>query len=118
MINKSKKKASCGFEMIASNLTPLKCLQCHRRLLDFSDCRSVVICVHCYPRIFPSPGPELDHLKSNATESCWLVGHFWREINIKRPEPDDGSQSEADYWHLGRLCRTDSTGRCNTLTTG
>jgi hypothetical protein len=28
------------------------------------------------------------------------VGYFWMEINIKRPEPDAGSQSDADYWHL------------------
>ena len=53
--------------MLAYNLAPLQCLLCDRQLLDFSDCRRVVIFVHCYPRTFPSSGLELDHLKSNAT---------------------------------------------------
>lgn len=26
------------------------------------------------------------------------------EISIKRPEPDDGPQPDAAFWHLGRLC--------------
>ena len=26
------------------------------------------------------------------------------EISIKRPEPDDGPQPDAAFWHLGWLC--------------